>query len=303
MKIVLIKYDVVKECPLCGSLSSKVKTKLSRPSYFFGDLEIPLPESGVFLLECSNCSLLFKSFIPNQEDFMRVMSLSAKKVWHPKKGVHPAVELIKPFFTSETNRVIDIGAANGELLAQLQSYSSCVSALDIVSFPTCVRIVNGEYIIGNIENKITWSGEGYDIVTAFDIFEHFFNPKNAMENISSLLLKNGKLIIETGDWTFFDGNHRSWYYTNLFEHQIFWNQRSIEYLSEKFGFIKLEYNSVQHKNMRNITLRKKILLNLIVKLTLIPWYSKAMLSLGKGDPSRFVPPNLNDHAFIVLKKK
>ncbi len=301
MKKILIKYNVVKECPLCGS-RGKVKAKLSRPSYFFGELDIPLPVSGVFLIECSNCSLLFKSSIPNQVDFRKVMSLEAKKVWRPKKGVHPAIELIKPYFKSDATRIIDIGAANGDLLAQLKSYSSYLSALDIVSFPTCVRIVNGEYIIGNIEEKLIWSGDGYDIVTAFDIFEHFFNPKNAIVNISSLLLKNGKLIIETGDYTCFEGNIRSWYYANLFEHQIFWNYKSIEYLCKRFEFKQIEYNRVKNKNLRNIPLSKKILLYFISKLSLIPCFNRVMLSLGKGDPSRFAPTSLKDHAFIVLQK-
>jgi 2-polyprenyl-3-methyl-5-hydroxy-6-metoxy-1,4-benzoquinol methylase len=272
-------------------------------SYFFGEFCIPLPDSGVFLLECTNCSLLFKSSVPNRVDLTNVISIAATKVWHPKNGIHPAVELVKPYFNDITKiRILDIGASNGDLLTQLKEYASCLSALDIVAYPPCENIVDGEYIIGNIEEPLVWSGKGYDIVTAFDIFEHFLDTKSALQNISSLLLKGGILIIETGDWTYFEGDLGSWYYANLFEHQIFWSYRAITYMCDKFGFQTLEYRRVQHKNIRNLPLWEQLLLNVVVKCASFSWFRNAMLLIGNGDPSRFIPPTLKDHAFIVLKK-
>lgn len=301
MKKILIQYEAVESCPLCGC-KGEVRAGLSRKSYFFGEFEIPLPYSGVFLLECTNCTLLFKSSIPKRVELMKIMSIAATKVWQAKKGIHPAIEFLHPYLVNDAMRILDIGASNGDLLDQLKPYSQSLSALDIVVYSKCENIVNEEYIIGDIEETLSWSGKGYDIVTAFDIFEHFLNPERALKNISSLVLKDGKLIIETGDWTYFKEDTGSWYYANLFEHQIFWSYDAITFICEKYGFKQLEYSQVKHKNLRNIPLWKHLVLNLIVTFASFSWFRNTMLLSGNGDPSRFAQPTLKDHAFIVLEK-
>jgi SAM-dependent methyltransferase len=296
-----VEYKEVERCPLCDC-ESIFRSKLSRSSYFFGNFEIPIPDSGVILRECTNCSLLYKSSVPTKIAISEIMSLAATKVWQSKKGIDSSVEFIQPFIVENGDRIIDIGSSNGDLLVELKKYSRYLSAVDIVVYPKCKDIINGEYIIGDIEEKLEWSGKGYNIATTFDIFEHFINPTKALSNISSLLLKNGKLIIETGDWTFFDNNLGDWYYANLFEHQVFWNNKSITYLCERFGFRLLEYRRVKHKYIRNISFPTKLALSLVVKCSHFNWFRKLMIQLGKGDPSRFIPPKLQDHAFIVLEK-
>src|SRR3546814_17912205 len=73
--------------------------------------------------------------------------------------------------------VLDIGASNGDLRAQLGGTADLLSALDVVEYPRCREIVDGrgEYIIGQLDAGVVWSGAPYDVVTAFDVFEHFFD--------------------------------------------------------------------------------------------------------------------------------
>jgi hypothetical protein len=237
MKIIKISYHSIVACPLCGA-AGVVRAKLSRPYYFFGTFSILLPEAGVHLCECVNCSLLYKDAVPSRSDLARIMSAVAADVWRPKSGIHPALVWILPYLHGQPKRILDIGASNGDLLAQLKPYASCVSALDVVAYPQCQSVVNKEYIIGEIEGNLVWSGEKYELVTAFDIFEHFLDTHVALSNIAAMVSKGGKLIVETGDWNCCEGELGDWYYANLFEHQIFWNQRAFDYMCNKYKFIR-----------------------------------------------------------------
>lgn len=278
------------------------RAKLSRQNYYFGVFSIPLPDAGVFLRECTHCSLLYKSAAPDRTDLANIMSDGATDVWRPKSGVHPALSWVLPYLDGRPKHILDIGASNGDLLAQLKPYASCVSALDVVEYPQCRSVVNKEYIIGEIEGNLAWSGEKYEIVTAFDIFEHFLNTCAALNNIAAMVSESGKLIVETGDWNYCESEIGDWYYANLFEHQIFWNRSSFDFLCSKYGFKLIEYRRCPHKGRRGLGLFKRMAIELVVKLAKVPFFQQAMLAVGKGDPLRFARPSLVDHAFVVLEK-
>ena len=301
MKIINIKYQLVDVCPLCGGFGVD-RAKLSRLNYFFGSFSIPLPEAGVFLCECIHCSLLYKTAVPNRMDLAKIMSDAATDVWRPKSGIHPALSWILPYLNGQPRSVLDIGASNGDLLAQLKPYASCVAALDVVEYPQCQLVVDNKYIIGEIEGDSIWSGETYEIVTAFDIFEHFLDTHAALSNVSALVSKGGKLIVETGDWNSYKGELDDWYYANLFEHQIFWNRQSFDFLCSKYGFKIIDYRNCPHKGRRGLGFLKRLAMGMVVKLAKISLFQQVMLVAGKGDPLRFACPSLIDHAFVVLEK-
>lgn len=301
MKIMNVSYHPVEACPLCGSVGVN-RAKLSRQSYYFGVFSIPLPDAGVFLRECTLCTLLYKSAAPDRADLAKIMSDGATDVWRPKSGVHPALSWVLPYLDSRPKCILDIGASNGDLLAQIKPYVRCVSALDVVAYPQCQSIVSKEYIIGEIEGDLAWSGDKYEIVTAFDIFEHFLDTHLALNNIGALVAYGGKLIVETGDWNFCEGELSEWYYANLFEHQIFWNRKSFNFLCTKYGFKIIGYRNCSHKGRRGLGFFKRLVMGVVVKLAKVSLFQQVMLIVGKGDPLRFARPSLNDHAFVVLEK-
>src|SRR3546814_9919265 len=89
---------------------------------------------------------------------------------------------------------LDIGASNGDLLAQLGGTADRLSALDVVEYPRCREIVDGrgEYIIGQLDAGVVWSGAPYDVVTAFDVFEHFFDAGHAIANLLAFVRTGGQ---------------------------------------------------------------------------------------------------------------
>jgi hypothetical protein len=132
-------------------------------------------------------------------------------------------------------------------------------------------------------------------VTAFDIFEHFMDTARACRNILGFLKPGGKLIIETGDWRSVK-DLSSWYYVNLFEHQVFWSRRSIEFLSNLAGLTIEECQRVNHKGRRGSSIVKRAALETFRALGFIT-------GPVTGIDARLVPPPaLKDHLFAVLRK-
>src|SRR3546814_5902727 len=123
--------------------------------------------SGVLLLGCRHGAMLFKSAVPTPEAWDGVMLDGATDVWRPKSGAHPGLPMMRSHINGARS-FLDIGASNGDLLAQLGGTADRLSALDVVEYPRCREIVDGrgEYIIGQLDAGVVWSGAPYDVVTA-----------------------------------------------------------------------------------------------------------------------------------------
>jgi SAM-dependent methyltransferase len=230
------------------------------------------------------------------------MLSAATDVWRPKAGVHPALAWIRPYLADSRARVLDIGASNGDLLAQLKPLAHSVSALDVAVFPHCQSLVDGEYIVGEVDGAFDWSNRPYDVVTAFDVFEHFLDAGQAVENIASLVSIGGKLIVETGDWKFNERDLGKWYYANLFEHQIFWSRQAFDHLCGRLGFAIADYRRVNHKGRRALNIGRRLALFVMVALAPIGLVRRATLAVAGRDPSLFTWPFTRDHAFVVLDR-
>lgn len=295
-----IEYKEILACPLCGQAGIE-RAFLRRANYYFAQFEIPLPPRGVSLLECRNCAILFKSAVPAPQSLDVIMSNGATDVWRPKAGAHPALPMMRPYLEGAAS-FLDIGASNGDLLAQLAHRAERLSALDVVEYPQCKCLTDGrgEYILGQLDAGVTWSNDPYDVVTAFDVFEHFLFAERAVPNVLAFVKLGGHLVVETGDWrTVRDPG--SWYYANLFEHQIFWTRETFEFVAQRQGFSIAEYSLVNHKGRRAMSLGKRLALSAIVRLAPNPWFRNAMIAAGH-DPGHFGAPRLVDHAFVVLKR-
>jgi hypothetical protein len=296
-----IPYTPVLECPLCGGRGVERAT-LKRRRYSFGQFIIPLPVGGIRLLACERCNLLFKSAVPEPRAFGRIMAAAAAKVWRSKAGVHPAVAHILRLLPAERVDILDVGASNGDLLSQLRDRAGRVSALDIERFPRCAEIVTGEYIVGEVEQPLQWSGIPYGLVTAFDVFEHFRDPGRAVANIAGMTADDGLIVIETGDWSTAADHLDTWYYTNLFEHHVFWSQPTFEHVCEGHSCRLIAYDFVEHKGRRALSATKRAALRAVTRVARVPGCASLVQFATGRDPTLFGPPAVKDHAFVVLQR-
>lgn len=151
-----------------------------------------------------------------------------------------------------------------------------------------------KYALGQFESDFRWPGTPYSTVTAFDLLGRFANAAKATRNILQFVRPDGLLIVETGNWrSVVDLD--DWYYTNLFEHQIFWSKYSLRYFANRSG-LRIE-------SCERVTPRDRLGVSAFKRLAL-----KTLQSLGPiADPvfgidARLIPPSWEDHLLVAMRK-
>ncbi len=287
-------YDHIDRCPLCRG-SGTVLATLARKAYRFGPVTVPLPAVGVRLMLCDTCDLLYKDRIPTSASLASVLNEAAEQYWQVKPGAHPRAAEVQRYMNGGS--LLDIGASNGDLLRSVQG--SRLSAFDAVAYDACRQHVTGEYIISGFEHTDHWSGKPYDVVSAFDVFEHFLRAREAIGNIAAFLKPGAQLIVETGNWRSVE-HPEDWYYTNLFEHQIFWSRTSLASLSA-LGLELVRCDETRHKALLRFPLHKQIVVGALRALRFVPG-APALVERATGvDPRLLALPRRADHVFAVLR--
>ena len=298
-----IKFISLNHCPLCQKnkeISKKVKLNIS--NYRFFDLNIKIPKEGINLIECSKCGLVFKDKVPDPDDLNNIFNSVGTNVWKNQSLSYKKEINIINKFTIKKKAILDIGSSNGQLLSKVEKLFKIKSALDVYIDKRCKKFVNGEYINGFIEDEDFYSRhKPYDVITAFDIFEHFYNPYNALKNISSSLAIGGALIGETGVVDEIK-DLSNWWYCKLFEHHIFWSFKTLDYLEKQFNFKVIYKVTNPHKGKRYMVWYKKIILIILKLLSYVPFMKDIILNLLKYDISMIGNLLARDHMLFVLRK-
>jgi 2-polyprenyl-3-methyl-5-hydroxy-6-metoxy-1,4-benzoquinol methylase len=194
-----MKQDVNNPCFLCGATKSLVLFETTYP-----DLNYP----GVFRLnKCDSCGLLFNSprlsddelyklygdnyyFFHRRdaEEFQRITSIYLRTIAIIRQGV-------------EDKRVVEIGSANGYLLALLKRMGWQVVGIEISS--KAASQAQTKFGIptfcGTVEQYVRHNNGGmtFPLVLAIDLFEHIPQPVDFLKSIDSILEQDGLLIIDT----------------------------------------------------------------------------------------------------------
>lgn len=302
MSIIELEYERVRACPLCGSSSAAPVGKVTAAIYRFAGREITMPAGGVSLLRCDRCELLFKEQVPTAGALSHVMGLGATEVWKPSAEAHPLADLLRKETARGGNGVLDIGAANGDVLRALQADTPRRSAFDIVPYEACRPLVSDEYIIGQFEDVLEWSHRPYTLVTAFDVFEHFLHARVAVAAIAGFVEPGGHLVVETGDYEHAYPSIGRWYYTNLFEHTIFWNRTSIAFAAAENGLRVASLQDVNHKGRLALRGAKAGALELAHLLSRFGVTRELVRRVTGVDPGLLARPAKPDHMLVVLER-
>jgi hypothetical protein len=150
---------------------------------------------------------------------------------------------------------------------------------------------------------LAWSEAPYDVVTAFDVFEHIYAPRTAMANLRALVRPGGILVIETGSTdAVAPAALEQWYYLAYFEHHIAWNARAIAAIAPRHGFDVLSVEPKRHKLFPRTTFDPKAAIKYHC-FRLSPAIYHALQDWGGYDGSTPVKPNARDHMRIVLRRR
>lgn len=192
-------------CPLCCG-TSKIFYSLKNRSYHV----------------CLTCDGIFpdKSYYPGpkEEKARYLQHINDVDNEGYQKFVSPIVNAVTGYF-GISHRGLDFGAGPGPVISKLlkdQGY-------EIVQYDPFFH------------NHPVLLEQSYDYVVCCEVIEHFHDPAKEFELLKTLLNENGKLYCMTDIY-----NEKidfgKWYYKNDQTHVFIYQNRTILWLSEKFGF-------------------------------------------------------------------
>lgn len=297
-------WKSLESCPACLRPSRTIVGSLGIKHYVFGSSRVKLPRSGVALARCDGCGLVYKLVVPAAGFLKTITALEQSALWLPTYDFAAEIDAIDAHYPSLACDLLDVGAAGGEFLRAAAAGQGRRSALDIVRFDRLTVSGDGEFIRGFIDDPVLdWSGKPYDVVTAFDVFEHVYAPPRAMANLHALAKPGGIVIIETGNTDSVAARELDrWYYLAYFEHHVAWNARAITALAERFAFDVLSIETKRHKLFERAVFAPKAALKYHC-FRLSPKIYHAIQYWGGYDGSTPIRPNAKDHMRIVLRRR
>lgn len=226
-----------KGCAVCNETKLKLVLKLSWPLY-----------------RCQNCGLVQAFPLPSknevkklyQGDYYKNYSFYNSQIPAHRAYFQKKIAQIKKYRSS--GKLLDVGCAVGILLDEAKKQGFTPEGVDVSDYAVnqCLKL-DLKAFVGDITviNKKNY----YDIITAFEIVEHEYDPVKALKTMA-LLLKPGGLLVITVPNTETLTNKlmgKYWFGWRNKEHLYHFNQKSLFLLLEKAGFskIKIEEDSAR----------------------------------------------------------
>lgn len=295
-------------CPVCNSPASLIG-RLPEVPWFAGmQLEKPIP--GGSLYRCSSCSLKFRFPIPEIQELERLYDNSLTTAWESgarRLDWERIVAYVKEVFP-HGGRVLDFGCYSGGMLQMLgKRYQRHGVEINRSAAETAIRRDAAATIwqkLEDIPDKMR-----FDIIVATDVIEHVVNPESFLMGLSSLLDKQGILILTTGDadnslWNWFGAN---WWYCFIPEHISFISDAWVKYFCRKHAFTIRKIEKFKYRRFGSV--RYCLDMVIIAVYGLVPRFYLRMLTVAKGilNRPRVVGPRgmgiSADHLFIVISPK
>jgi 2-polyprenyl-3-methyl-5-hydroxy-6-metoxy-1,4-benzoquinol methylase len=306
---VTISYIQIKACPLCNGEGQSVG-KLCRGHYRFGKILVRYPETGIIPLKlCQKCGLVYKEWLPNRMDLLGFFNKWNPPSWSSKSSSSTLEATLAMQFRPQLDLIdiLDIGGSNGSALAPLANEPGRKSVLDIIEYPGVNKVISGELILGFAEDELKWSSIPYDVVLAFDLVEHLYNPMKALDNIAQLTAENGVFIVQTADVARVLSENQStlddWWYLNLFEHHIAWSYATLAGEMKTRGFVPVHVEYGSHKHWNHEGFMKKQIVVLLKYIQEVYFARKLVEGLLSIDPRQLSDPRKADHMTIVFRKE
>jgi SAM-dependent methyltransferase len=193
-------------CSVCGS-----NEQISLYTRRFTKLSSALID-GYNVVACEKCGFCFASDLPDQAAFDSYYEAQSKYEHDIRGGgaseydtrrLPFAVSLIAEWLPDRSARILDIGCANGGLLAELRT-NGYENILGVDPSPACVR--NARELYGlNVTtapiSRIPPTIGLFDLVIFGSVLEHIIDLNRTLERAKALLRPGGCIFIEVPDMT------------------------------------------------------------------------------------------------------
>jgi len=225
-------------CPACGS--KKYEEQFNKMGFRY--------------VSCLDCATLFVNPRPPMDKLMDFYKKTKSSVFwiedffkpsaeaRREKIFKPRAEYVNSALTLKQDMVIgDMGAGFGLFLEELRKLAPLVRIVAIEPSPQMAEICKEkglEVIPFAVEEVKGWDRK-FDILVAFELLEHLFDPGKFLEKVLSLLAPKGKLLLTTLNGEGFD-IQVLWEKSKSLtppHHLNFFNPDSIVFLLKSKGFL------------------------------------------------------------------
>lgn len=277
--------NVFEQCPCCGSTSFKDLGDLTMPrqtKLSTTDIEL---QRKPYLQFCKNCKSSFVQNSVRKEDAEWLYSSGdGTKRWTGVEFKKDKPEAVVRYLQSMIKKdvtVCDIGCNTGEFLTFAKDLGAKTFGVELSTSSSdfCQRLGH------KVKTRIDEFDQKFNLITAFDLVEHLYDPIIFIEKLSKHLKIGGFLVFLTGNSNSIPANtlKSKWWYVNYPEHVVFPSKRFYEGV-KNFELVKYDktYASSGYQNQGND-------IRYAAKLFLTRDYT--------GRPSYF-----SDHHLITLKR-
>jgi len=203
-------HSIKRVCVVCGSAETK---------YWYRPTQSPGP-----VVQCAVCGFVYVSPIESMRaliedgavvagdpDRLRTSADLAdlKGRWEeplildylhelgPKQAnARDALKRLEPFHTGKGS-LLDVGCFCGLFLSVAQAEGWQAQGLEPLIGPAIyARAKFGLPVVNDVLRTDTFAPKSFDVVTAFQVFEHLINPDQELEKIKPMLKPGGLLLIE-----------------------------------------------------------------------------------------------------------
>ena len=268
---------------------------------------------SINLLKCRNCGLLYKNLIPSEKTLSQMYDISRENNEHTRweyttgnKYILRKARMIEKISGEKKLHVMDIGCHTGGFLKLMQELGFRTSGLDVsdLAYAKHKDFINTKYYAGLLED-VELPENTFDVVTAWDVFEHFYDVEVSLQKIYHSLSPGGYLLIETGNISSFParlGSPNNWWYVSLLEHFNFFDTRSIRYILDNMNFGLTTMDMTYHKSMDTLgVVRGTVMLLKSLVFYTSPNLCRYLAGLGNRSGAAARLP-WRDHILVVARK-
>lgn len=231
----------ISACPLCGPSAQAVVR------YDFAPYRV---------VACTSCGLNYLSPRLTQEAILKLYKDEAYYNSNISgQGYDEYLELSENWIKTFTLRLkqiapykasgkaLDIGCGPGYFLTAAQRRGFDVYGLDPSDYIVSMgQKTWGDRIRLGLIESAEYAPESFDLVVAFDTFEHIYEPKGFLNAIHRILKADGVLAITTPDPSSMLANisGKNWVSYKLPEHVFYWSPATIrKVLTDKFEVLEI----------------------------------------------------------------
>lgn len=183
-------------CPSCGASSSKTLGAIPDAVEFAGSPVAALP--GGQLWDCPKCSLWFRSPRLSKARLDELYDTGSADAWETPDEARVDWVLARQSLAGQSGTILDLGCYDGRFLEGLEGNWKRFG-IEVNRAAAAEAQRRDVTIVGHDFAALDRQSDAFDVITAFDVFEHVEDPKLLLEACARALAPGGRLIVATGN--------------------------------------------------------------------------------------------------------